>query len=286
VELLTNPSFEADWHHPSNIPELQIPNGWRFWYREGHENPHSEDVWNKFVRPEVRVLLREQLPEAERELFILQGDQVLKIFKGHGAWFGGLSQYLQLEPGTYRFTVKVYADLVKEYNDAGKVWADDPDQRDGLARFMFNTKGQDWQPLRPGAWNTLALDFLAPEHEFGLGIDFMCPFALANSGVFCDDWSLVKIAEPGTRGAPRTQYDRTVHVLPETATLEQALRVFEIAWKDGHQTVGGSYDDAGIGDLDYRAAILWGIPDEEQEQYHKWYNNWYPDVLVEFQELP
>ena len=63
------------------------------------------------------------------------------------------------------------------------------------------------------------------------------------------------------RGRSRIQYKRKVNVIPETATEEEATAVFKSAWSRGRETVSGSYDDAGIGDLDSRAAVLYGILD-------------------------
>jgi hypothetical protein len=285
--MLTNPSFEDGWYHPGDVAELQIPNGWLFWYADDPEieNPYSDDDWNQFVRPEVRVLPREHLPEEERELFILQGDHVLKLFKGRGAWYGGILQWLELEPrSTYRFTIKVYPDLVKEYIKGRKVWADDPQGRDGMLCFLVDNTVHRWNHLNPGEWNILSIEFTAPAERFQLGVDFMCPFALTNSGLFCDDWSLEQITAP--RGAPRDQYTRVVNVLPNTATLEQALTVFKIAWQDGRQTVSGSYDDAGIGDLDTRIAVLWGVHPEMHDEYTQWYQRFYPGTAVQFRDLP
>jgi hypothetical protein len=287
--LLRNGSFEGGWHHPGGLPELQIPNDWSFWHAGSEvQNPHSSDTWNRFVRPEVRVLPSLQLPEQERELFILDGNQTLKIFKGNGAWFGRLSQTLQLERGTYTLTVKMYADLIKGYDNHGrKIWADDPQGRDGLLRFKLNDHTYDFKSLRPGEWNTFTQEFAA-DAETKVAVEVMCPFALTNCGVFADGWALEQVAVPipSGRGAPREQYARTVNVLPAEATLEQAATVFKEAWQRGREAVSGSYDDAGIGDLDVRRAHLYGIPPGKQQEYRDFYHQYYPGVAVTFKPLP
>jgi hypothetical protein len=286
--LLRNGSFEGGWHHPGGLPELQIPNDWSFWNAgSGVQNPHSSDAWNRFVRPEVRVLSSLQLPAHERELFIPDGNQTLKIFKGHGAWYGRLSQTLQLGRGTYRLTVKVYGDLIKGYDNGGKIWADDPQGRDGLLRFKLNGHAHDWKSLQPGDWNTFTQEFTA-DGETEVAVEVMCPFALANCGIFADGWALEQIVVdiPSGRGAPREQYERTVNVLPAEAMLEQAVTVFREAWQRGREAVSGSYDDAGIGDLDVRRANLYGIPPEKQDAFRDFYRQHYPGVVVTFKPLP
>ena len=99
--LLSNPSFEEGWYHPDGIPELQIPAGWQFKNEVG-ENPLDPDEWNEWVRPEVRVLSSAFLPPEEHDLFIWDGDQTVKVFKGSGAISFELTTAVTLQPGTYR----------------------------------------------------------------------------------------------------------------------------------------------------------------------------------------
>ena len=83
--LLKNGSFELGWVDDGN---RQIPNGWNFGFDEDTPNPHDPNPWSEFGAPELRVLTvgPGQLPEHERDLFILDGDYTLKIFRGRGAW--------------------------------------------------------------------------------------------------------------------------------------------------------------------------------------------------------
>lgn len=57
------------------------------------------------------------------------------------------------------------------------------------------------------------------------------------------------------RGAPREQYRRTYVLLPPGADNTWAEAVVRATWNDDRMTVGGSADDAGIGDLDDRRVI-------------------------------
>jgi hypothetical protein len=65
------------------------------------------------------------------------------------------------------------------------------------------------------------------------------------------------------RGRPRIQYERFYVLLPPGADRKWAQAVIEATWDDHRYTVGGSADDAGIGDLDSRIVLvvnpeLWG----------------------------
>ena len=57
------------------------------------------------------------------------------------------------------------------------------------------------------------------------------------------------------RGLPREQYARTYVLLPSLANAEWAWAVLKATWDLKRWTLGGSADDAGIGDLDYRRVI-------------------------------
>ena len=59
----------------------------------------------------------------------------------------------------------------------------------------------------------------------------------------------------GSRGTPRIQYERTYVLLPPQAGEEWALAVVDGAWDQHRYTIGGSADDAGIGDLSGRSII-------------------------------
>jgi hypothetical protein len=86
------------------------------------------------------------------------------------------------------------------------------------------------------------------------------------------------MAEPA-----RTKYDRVYHVINADATEEQAVEIFRKAFRTNRQTVGFSYDDAGIGDgLQSKRAILYGIPSDKRASFTAFFAQWYPSVSVEF----
>lgn len=52
------------------------------------------------------------------------------------------------------------------------------------------------------------------------------------------------------------------------------------------RTIGFSYDDAGIGALENKTAVLYGIPLSERQIFVDWYAEHYPCVSVVFRSLP
>jgi hypothetical protein len=60
---------------------------------------------------------------------------------------------------------------------------------------------------------------------------------------------------PPPRGQPRTPYARTYVLLPPGADAAWARAVVDAGWNTQRFTIGGSADDAGIGDLDKRVVL-------------------------------
>lgn len=87
---------------------------------------------------------------------------------------------------------------------------------------------------------------------------------------------------PTQRGKPRVQYERTVNVYAEGSLETRVVEIAREAYRLGRQTVTGSYDDAGVGDLDNRVAVLWDIPEDKRNEFLAFYETYYPGVKVEF----
>lgn len=85
-------------------------------------------------------------------------------------------------------------------------------------------------------------------------------------------------------GEPRTQYVRVYNVIPEDASDERAIEIFLEGWQRAKETAGGSYDDAGVGDLVDKTAVLWDIPPGKQPAFTHFYNEFYPTVDVIFRD--
>ncbi|MGH2537778.1 MAG: hypothetical protein ACRDHL_10320 [Candidatus Promineifilaceae bacterium] len=195
TNLLPNSSFEDGWYHIADIPELQIPQGWRLEWEEG-VNPLDPDPWNAFVRPESRVLTADFLPPGEAELFIWDGAHTLKIFKGRGALSFRLLTDVSLEPGTYLFEINFFPDMVDGYQpDGTKIWA--PDPLSGEVQFYVDRPRGGWTFPTFGERNQLSYAFSqGGAGMVELGVAFRGRWAILNNGWFMDDWSLTRIGEP------------------------------------------------------------------------------------------
>ncbi|MCA9938393.1 MAG: M23 family metallopeptidase [Anaerolineales bacterium] len=86
-------------------------------------------------------------------------------------------------------------------------------------------------------------------------------------------------------GQPRLQYARTYQILHDSLTPAQARAVFQASLGD-KRTVGWSFDDAGIGDLDDRRVEIFGAPQADWQEIVDWYETHYPGVTVTFRPVP
>ncbi len=80
------------------------------------------------------------------------------------------------------------------------------------------------------------------------------------------------------RGKPRDPYARIYVLLPPGADAAWANAVVEGAWDTYHFTIGGSADDAGIGDLDFRRIVAvnpaaWG------DDLLAFFDTYYPGII-------
>lgn len=83
---------------------------------------------------------------------------------------------------------------------------------------------------------------------------------------------------PPLGGLPRVAYGRTYVLLPPQADSAWAQAVVEATWDSHRFTLGGSADDAGIGDLDFRRVIAvnpagWG------DNLLAFFEQYYPGVI-------
>ncbi|WP_420641175.1 hypothetical protein [Candidatus Leptofilum sp.] len=188
--LLPNGSFEQGWYHIDNVPELQIPEGWQFAYAEG-ENELDPDPWNVWVRPEMRVLSSAFLPPEEHDLFIWDGDQTVKVFKGFGAVQFELTTEMFLQPGTYILVIHVFPDLVVGYDNGQKIWA--PDPLSGEVKLIAGNGTTGWLLPQFGQKNRVQTTFtITSPQTVEIGAAMRGRWAIENNGWFLDDWGLYK----------------------------------------------------------------------------------------------
>lgn len=79
-------------------------------------------------------------------------------------------------------------------------------------------------------------------------------------------------------GSPRVQYARVYVLLPPDATMDEAQRVMEEHLSQRH-TVGWSADDAGVGDLEEKRAIIVD-PHRWKDDILAFFDEYYPEVEV------
>ncbi|MBN1178165.1 MAG: M23 family metallopeptidase [Anaerolineae bacterium] len=85
---------------------------------------------------------------------------------------------------------------------------------------------------------------------------------------------------PGTpqRGTPRDQYQRTYVLLPPDHGATWATTALQVFWNARRFTVGGSADDAGIGDLDFRRVIAVN-PEAWGDDLRAFFDTYYPGIV-------
>jgi hypothetical protein len=191
ANLLPNPSFEEGHHLQSGVPELQLPDGWRLEWSEAATGLGNA-AWDVYVRPEARVLSTAFLPPEEHPLYIYNGQQTVKIFKGSGAVDFQLLADVTLQPGTYVIEAKMFADTVEKWENRQKVWPSDPTAAE--FRFRVGDGGTTWTPQRPGQINFHNYTFTIDQAQsIPVGIGLRGRYAIANNGWFIDDLSLRRI---------------------------------------------------------------------------------------------
>ena len=191
ANLLPNPSFEEGHYNQNGIPELQLPNQWRLEWDEGPTGV-GDAAWDFFVRPEVRVLSTAFLPPEEHGLYIYNGQNTVKAFKGSGAVSFRLLTDITLKPGTYVIESKMYPDIVEKWEDRHNVWSQDPTAAE--FRFIVGDGGTVWMGQNYGQINVNNFTFTINETKtIPIGIALKGKYAIANNGWFIDDLSVRRI---------------------------------------------------------------------------------------------
>lgn len=286
ANILANGSYEQGWTDWPNAP-IQIPNHWDFYFWENQPNPYYPD-WLT-VRPEAVHRSKDHLPEFEWPLYILDGDWTYKVFKGWGAIRWHLRQDVPFaQPGVYRFTVRLYPDLVEDYQGGQKVFSTNPN--DGLIAFRVGDRPiTPWQSFNPAPdpglefrSQTITYDFTVTEPgTLTVRAIFFMPHPLVNNCVFLDDWSLTRLGDipAPCKGLPRVQYQRVYALIPPGYGSEWSRAVINGSWADHRWTVGSSADDAGVGDLDDKRVIAVN-PDEWPTDLVAFFDQYYPGTQV------
>ena len=186
VNILPNGSFEEGWYYYQGVSEWQLPNGWSLSVNEG-ANPLGSG--GRYFRPEIRVLSRGHLPPNEQDMFVFEGGNTIKAFKGDAPTNFSIYRDLALQPGTYRFSISFFPDSVYGYNGNEKVYNGDPLSAE--AHIIVGDGGTGWAGSHVGNRNTVTYDFtLETAQTIRLGGAFRNRFAQSNNGWFIDNWTL------------------------------------------------------------------------------------------------
>ena len=80
------------------------------------------------------------------------------------------------------------------------------------------------------------------------------------------------------RGEPRVQYERIYYLMPPDASKQEFMDIAGEVYNQ-KSTVGFSADDAGIGDLDKRNAVL-VYPERQPKKLTEWFSTYYNGVNI------
>ena len=87
-------------------------------------------------------------------------------------------------------------------------------------------------------------------------------------------------------GNPREEYHRVYHAIPSATPVSIATEIFAKLWAERPTTVGPSYDDAGIGNLQNKDAVLHLLDESVHQEFLNWFASEYPGTGVSFEDTP
>lgn len=310
---MNNPSFEGitrpgGWtrncHCGIEHPEIFTPEGWAAWHNL--QLPH----------PEIHVI--QLVPPFINPPRIADGDWAVKLFKSFSKVDAGVYQVVTgLTPGTKYVTgFKAHAwclhDGLPHFGDpycsvigcGAKYWdeaaipprnGDPVNDAIGAALFSVGVGSTPPDLLYGITWGKKAAIYNVyqnvPELRFTAQSDTAVVYlraeliwAYRNNDAYMDSVYLREVEAPPEpcKGLPRVDYPRIYNVIPANTTKQRATEIFQEAWDRGKETVGGSYDDAGVGDLSDKLARLYDIDETDQQRFRDFYVEHYPTTRVEF----
>ncbi len=318
--MLQNPNFEAEWQpenghqclivpvdspsYVTDIGNIFTPPGWLSWY---HHDPGT------FDQPEIRDAWKHA-----DERRVRSGDKATLLFTFFRAHDAGFLQQVQVTPGT-SLRLTAWAHAWSNHQDKSQPekfphpddprWSEGPGYNVGF-KLEGETPDDNWRnfTFSIGIDPAGGTDPLADTVTWGQGAHIYNEYAqvplveataqsdtvtvflrsktlwpFKHSDAYWDDVYLVEIDgppdPPSGRGSPRVQYERTFVLFPPTGTVELLGAALE-AWEEHRFTIGGSADDAGIGDLDHRKIIAVN-PNEwpdGADALGAFYDQYYPGV--------
>jgi len=306
---IKNPSFEGnnsdgawtrDTHIGVEFGEIFVPKEWVAWWEE-----------DGYRRPEMRVIHKSTDP-----VRVNTGDWAFLSFTFFGKQHAGLYQIVEnLQPSViYKLSAHAHAWSAHQGDldvpgphcstgvGCGPVYIPENEVpelngdplNDAIGNFTFRVgvgssppdpfgENIGWGPgacIYNGYYQVPPIEFIAPtDGRVVIYLKACSLWEFRNSDAYWDDISLVATGgSPGEcRGAPRVQYERTYVLLPPNAGEMWGHAVLNATWENKRYTLGGSADDAGIGDLDSRT-ILAINPDAWEDDLETFYKKFYPGV--------
>jgi hypothetical protein len=313
--LLRNPGFDEPWGEEKSHQAVVIPNsgslqriesgniftppGWLTWFR------HDPGEWDQ---PEVKLMDAVQYDER-----VFSGEQAACMFSFCRRHDGGFLQQVGVAPGR-TVTVFLRSSLMWKFRHGDVYWDDAEFVRNGSyvmlrawAHGWSNHDGQGFPHPNDPEWSEgvgygpVVIDPVDvpalngdPQNDaignatFSLGIDPLGGLDPYTASVV---WGVerciynaygevpyVTVRLAGLLGQPREQYARTYVLLPPDADVAWAQAAVEGGWDPLRFTVGGSADDAGIGDLERRRVVAVN-PQNWPDDLEAFFDTHYPGVL-------
>jgi hypothetical protein len=285
---------------------VYTPRGWLVWFK------HKE---GKLAIPEGRAASGTN-PERMRS-----GENGYVLFTVGQAHDSGLLQQITIEPGKkIRFSAWAHAWSNHQDPDNNSLYPhpDDSCWSEGAGYDpFFALEGENLEDSRTGnvtfwvgidpsggrnpsssnvVWGqgahiynayaqVPAVEATAQSESITIFMRAQARYPFKHNDAYWDDADLVvvddSIQATDPRGTPRIQYERFYVLLPPGADSEWASAVVRATWDDNRYTIGGSADDAGIGDLDSRIVLVvnpdkWGGP----EVMSQFFSENYPGVRL------
>lgn len=235
TNLLTNPSFEDGWTDATDFPG-QHPNGWSIAWNTGAAADGYQYQIGEAVHKNAALL-----PEAERTVFIWNGQWSLKVFAANRAIWPRLKQTIaNLPAGRYQLLTPVWTDCYhwRGYKDYGL----DPRH----IEWMVKVNGREvapWRTLTAGSLQYPAAEF---DHAGGaaeLAVHLRANWPVASNNFWLDGWSLTAVTGNEPEPEPEPERHKAIVVkLPQDATAEE-VRAMVAHAHSKRRTLTFSHDD-------------------------------------------
>lgn len=291
------PSNDKPYERP--VDNIFTPPGWITWY------VHQPGKWDQ---PEVRDAWAHADPHR-----VHSGHKAILLFTFYRRHWAGFYQQVKVSPGA-ELTLSAWAHAWSNTNIPGHSdCTDNPRCSAGVGSQALAWTLSEAPPLTGHPWHDAVQNFAfragidptGGTHPLADTVVWSTPYHIYNEfhrltaeavaerdtvTVFLSSitqwpfkhndayWDSVELTQEGEivkeRGQPRVQYERTYVLLPPDADHIWAGAVIEATWDTRRYTLGGSADDAGIGDLDVRRIVAvnpgrWGdgLSDFYEEHY-------------------